>query len=232
MTGPGQPDGSILQKAVGKCLETVVQLNGTDAKCLLDTGAQVSTVVESFFRKHLAGGDNLANIDSYLRIYAANGEGIPFLGYAVAGGKPVLVPAGSLLVIECSMQPAKTPYIGVVEQNLGVVLPRGLKLGPTCVTVNKSGRIPVQVGNFSDTDIYVQPRVPIGVVNPSVPKPNVDVVQVGACSVEVRIGGQEKLQTAGIDELLPRMEFGDSLNELPNIRQPSARLRMILDIAI
>ncbi|CAC5418434.1 unnamed protein product [Mytilus coruscus] len=48
---------------------------------LLDTGAQVSTMTESFYRNHMADFGDLVDITDMLRISAANGGDIPYLGY-------------------------------------------------------------------------------------------------------------------------------------------------------
>ena len=43
--------GSIMRNAVGNCPEAIVELEGREVRCLLDTGAQVSTVTESWYRQ-------------------------------------------------------------------------------------------------------------------------------------------------------------------------------------
>jgi hypothetical protein len=70
---------SIFTRAVGKCPEAVVRINGVDVKCLLDTGAQVSTVTESCFRENFAC--ELQDVSKFIRITAANGLNIPYCGY-------------------------------------------------------------------------------------------------------------------------------------------------------
>ena len=50
--------------------------------CLLDTGAQVSTITESFFRRHLKEhAESIVDVSPYLRISAAQGLEIPYVGY-------------------------------------------------------------------------------------------------------------------------------------------------------
>lgn len=52
------------------------------ANCLLDTGSQVSTIHESFFRELLLGEvEDMLSTAGWLKITAANGLDIPFLGY-------------------------------------------------------------------------------------------------------------------------------------------------------
>ena len=42
--------GSIIENAVGNCPEVKVKLGGVDVRCLIDTGAEVSTITESFYK--------------------------------------------------------------------------------------------------------------------------------------------------------------------------------------
>ena len=42
--------GSLLHRVVGKCPEVEVKLGDATVKCLVDTGAQVSTVTRVFFQ--------------------------------------------------------------------------------------------------------------------------------------------------------------------------------------
>ncbi len=49
---------------------------------LLDTGSQVSTITEHFFKEHLAGEEkDMLYTTGWLKITAANGLDIPYLGY-------------------------------------------------------------------------------------------------------------------------------------------------------
>jgi hypothetical protein len=74
-------EGSFFQRAVGTCPEATVTLGSKEVRCLLDTGAQVSTVTESFFLNNLAEEADLWDVSSFIRISAANGGDIPFVGY-------------------------------------------------------------------------------------------------------------------------------------------------------
>ena len=49
-------------------------------RCLLDTGAQVSTITESFFREHFSQTD-LVDVTAFISISGAQGLAIPYLGY-------------------------------------------------------------------------------------------------------------------------------------------------------
>lgn len=56
--------------------------SGTPARCLLDTGTQVSTISESFFRDHLMGREeDVFPTSKWLKLTAANSLPIPYLGY-------------------------------------------------------------------------------------------------------------------------------------------------------
>ncbi len=57
-------------------------LGGVAIRCLLDTGSNVSTLTESFFKEHLHGEDkDLHCTNKWLKITAANGLPLPYLGY-------------------------------------------------------------------------------------------------------------------------------------------------------
>lgn len=55
-------------------------IDGVEVRCLLDTGDQVSPMTESFFKQHFVN-KSLMDVESCLRVYAANGQDIPFVGY-------------------------------------------------------------------------------------------------------------------------------------------------------
>lgn len=71
----------LLEHAVGKCPVANLKINGVSAACLLDTGCQVSTISERFFRDHLFGEyKDMLSTAGWLKITAANGLDIPYLG--------------------------------------------------------------------------------------------------------------------------------------------------------
>ncbi|KAL9967435.1 hypothetical protein ACROYT_G025657 [Oculina patagonica] len=43
-----------IENAVGECPEVKVRVGGVDVGCLIDTGAEVSTIMESFYKEFLA----------------------------------------------------------------------------------------------------------------------------------------------------------------------------------
>lgn len=71
-----------LERAVGTCPMVDLKIKGVPVSCLLDTGSQVSTITEGFFREHLFGDDSdVLSTSGWLKITAANGLDIPYLGY-------------------------------------------------------------------------------------------------------------------------------------------------------
>ena len=45
------------------------------------TGAQVSTITESFYNEHLAQENDLVDVGQFISISAAHGLDIPYVGY-------------------------------------------------------------------------------------------------------------------------------------------------------
>ena len=72
--------GSLIEKGIGECLQTSGLLGGQEVCCLIDTGAQVSTITESFFRQHFQK-KNLVVVFTCIRITGSYGVDIPYLGY-------------------------------------------------------------------------------------------------------------------------------------------------------
>ncbi|KAK3737241.1 hypothetical protein QZH41_010870 [Actinostola sp. cb2023] len=68
-------------KAQGNCPEVRVRVGDVDVRCLIDTGAEVSTVTESFYKEHLAPGREVVDVTSYMTISASQGLEIPYIGY-------------------------------------------------------------------------------------------------------------------------------------------------------
>lgn len=59
-----------------------LKIGGVSVSCLLKTGSQVSTITEHLFKEHLAGeADDMLSTSGWLKITAANGLDIPYLGY-------------------------------------------------------------------------------------------------------------------------------------------------------
>ena len=90
----------VLQRAVGNCPVVMIKIKGVAVPALVDTGSQVSTVTESFFKKHFSQQKLLATGD-WLTLRAANGLDVPYVGYfeadVVCASK--VVPRTGILVI-------------------------------------------------------------------------------------------------------------------------------------
>ena len=75
------------------------------------------------------------------------------------GSGPALIPARSIKVLEGSVQPAtNSPYTALVERveaNLAE-LPSGVTVGAAVVTVGPESRVPIQMANFSNKDVYIK----------------------------------------------------------------------------
>lgn len=69
-------------KLISSCPHLNVQMGGVKVPCLVDTGSMVSTISETFFRKHFEpwGQERLQSC-SWLQLKAANGLAIPYIGY-------------------------------------------------------------------------------------------------------------------------------------------------------
>lgn len=259
MEGNSKGSFTLMKKIVGKCPDVTVSVQGVDVCCLLDTGAQVSTLTEAFYQEHLAArpGIELLDISQVMKVVGTQGAVVPYRGYVeldlmiadnlfpgvgflvvrdpvntpiasrkievpgvigsnvfrdvkealvqkhgqdykdvltqstdgqkwaavismyeelvvaneehVAGkvrigaDKPVLIPAGSVQVVPASVTPSSRGlvYYAVVEEVDTLALPKGIKIGPTCVAVDKRGQIPCSVVNTSTDDVYLYPRTQI-----------------------------------------------------------------------
>ena len=308
--------GSIIENAVGDCPEVNVRVGGVDVVCLIDTGAEVSTITESFYKEYLAQGREVIDVTSHIKISASQGLEIPYVGYVelqltalshtfkglgflivkdpvstqiqarkkripgvlgsnvlrdlrkclvskygenfaevllsksaagdgatlvhalqmyrspvlsqeamaetvnengrvrLVGSGPTLVPARSIRVLEGSVKPATSlPYNALVERieaNLAE-LPSGVTVGASVVTVGGSGRIPIQVANFSTKDIYLNPRTPVAAVSTFKLEPNFEFVAIDEGHVCVcEVGSSDTvMQNDAVDAILNRMDVGN-----------------------
>ncbi|KAK3703901.1 hypothetical protein QZH41_009140 [Actinostola sp. cb2023] len=71
----------LVEHLAGNCPEVRVRVGDVDVRCLIDTGAEVSTVTESFYKEHLAPGREVVDVTSYMTISASQGLEIPYIGY-------------------------------------------------------------------------------------------------------------------------------------------------------
>jgi transposase InsO family protein len=305
--------GSLIARAIGKCPEANILLGTVEIQCLLDTGAQVSTVTESWYRQH-SGEDELLDVSTFIKITAANGLQIPFIGYIerpvtvlghtipnvgflvvrdpvdtpleqrkidvpgvlgsnvlrvvnneligkcdswrqmdgrhggvwahvlalyeecraeectpdtnsnpplgcvrVAGKKPVLIPARSIRQIEVTARAAEqsTTFVCVVErhESLARHLPGGIAIGRSLVKVSSSGRVPIQVANLSETDVYLEPKTQLGMMTPvTVEQSAYELRQVDAHEVRVEEVLMEPADPGIARDILSRMDIGGDLS--------------------
>ena len=69
---------SFWRRAVGKCITRKIRVAGVDVIALVDTGSQVTTIMESWFNEHLR---QTSTHNTYqFRLTAANGQPIPTVG--------------------------------------------------------------------------------------------------------------------------------------------------------
>lgn len=66
---------------VGPRCESVIDVAGASARCLLDTGSQVSTVSLSFYEKHLGNKVTLEKLEQLVNIEVAGGHQLPYHGF-------------------------------------------------------------------------------------------------------------------------------------------------------
>lgn len=67
---------------VGKCPHSTLGLGGTKIPCLIDTGSNVSTIREAFYRQRLEEKcPTLVDPSSWLTITATNNLAVPYVGY-------------------------------------------------------------------------------------------------------------------------------------------------------
>ena len=303
--GLGEHGSSFIARAVGECPQTVISVGPEEVKmkCLLDTGAQVSTITESFYRDHLAREGEPVGVTGFIKITGASGAEIPCIGcieidvkalghtyrdvlflvvkdptemsmktkkdnvpgvigsnifrdvrlhlkeqhgetylqqvkeegswshilalyegisvksaanlktsrVRVGGKQPVLIPARSIKVLQgtTTANISNKPIHAVIERHSVerlTPLNNGLVVGSTFVSLDRSGKVPVQVANFSEEDIYLQPRTPIGIMRPASAEDNYNVVQVSNSEIKVEeLFGNEPPNT----DVFREMKIGD-----------------------
>jgi hypothetical protein len=127
-----------MNKAIGKCPEAIVSIGMVPVRCLPDTGAQVSTITESFFDQHLKGTSQLVDTGPYIQITAANGWSVPYVGYTELDirimGK--IYPKMGFLIVKESGTPQfaarKKLVPGVIGSNIFQVIQDSGKDNKTC----------------------------------------------------------------------------------------------------
>ncbi|GFO36959.1 Pol polyprotein [Plakobranchus ocellatus] len=75
---------SLIGRTVGECPVVQFNLLGVGVKAVVDTGSQVSTIIESYYLQHVEPRGRELKRDLCLRLTAANGLELPYTGYFVA----------------------------------------------------------------------------------------------------------------------------------------------------
>ena len=77
-----QLPGIVLERAIGSCTVTTVNLGGVQVCGLLDSRSQVSTITESFFNQHFRPRESdLLDTSKWLTLTASNGLEISYISY-------------------------------------------------------------------------------------------------------------------------------------------------------
>jgi transposase InsO family protein len=70
---------------VGKDNVTSMIVEGRVVRCLLDTGSMVTTISETYYRKHLADRCELLELDCIIKLEGAGGNELPYSGFVEVG---------------------------------------------------------------------------------------------------------------------------------------------------
>lgn len=109
----------LLERAVGKCPIVEIKIKGVNTSCLLDTGSQVSTLTESFFRDSLSDhSQQMLSTSGWLKLTAANGLDIPYLGYLELDVETMgmVLPDCGFLIVKDSPNSSTVP--GLIGMNI------------------------------------------------------------------------------------------------------------------
>lgn len=103
---------------VGQCPVVEVLIQGVKTPCLIDTGSQVTTLTESYFKRHFeTRAPTMHPPIQKLKLVAANGLVIPYIGYVEVDlnicGK--VIPKRGVLIVKDSKAAA---YPGLIGMNV------------------------------------------------------------------------------------------------------------------
>ena len=126
VTGSVRSDNDSLECLIGHAPTLEVKMGGIPVVCLMDTGSQVTTVTESFFKEHLKTlAADVMDPKSWLVVRAANGIEIPYTGYIeidmeVCG---IHVPRRGVLIVKDSTDLASQEVNGLLGTNVLMQVP-------------------------------------------------------------------------------------------------------------
>ena len=89
----------------------------------------------------------------------------------------------------------------------------GLAVGRTCVRVDDTGNIPVQIANFSDRDIYLRPKTTIGKLETVQFQQRIELHFPSDSEVLVEEIAHTPSMDELVSELLSRMDISDLSKE-------------------
>lgn len=105
-----------VSKLMSSCPYLGVNMGGVEVLCLVDTGSMVSTVTESFFRRHFEPwGLEKLHSSHWLELRAANGLTIPYMGYLELD-----VQLSGKLMLRCGVLVVRDPPGDIPSQVPGV----------------------------------------------------------------------------------------------------------------
>jgi hypothetical protein len=71
----------VLNREVGDCPEMDVSMEGHVIRCLVDTGSQVTTITESFYKQLSKSKPTLQVTNAWMTVRGANQLEVPYVGY-------------------------------------------------------------------------------------------------------------------------------------------------------
>lgn len=115
----GQVDGEAAAPSkpsfIGECPAVEVTAEGVTIPCLLDTGSQVTLFSETFFKKHFNKQAEEKTKIEWLKLKAANGLRIPYVGYAMLdfqiGG--IKIPDRGVLIVSDEIMGPEQGLLGM-----------------------------------------------------------------------------------------------------------------------
>ncbi|XP_051931175.1 uncharacterized protein LOC127607116 [Hippocampus zosterae] len=110
-----------IERAVGKCPEVEIQIGGVPLRCILDSGSNVSTLTETFFRNRLNGTDEDMHCTAkWLKLTAANNLPLPYLGYVELDVQAmgIVITGCGFLIIQDNTDEASQSLQGIIGMNI------------------------------------------------------------------------------------------------------------------
>ena len=122
-----------MDQIVGTCPTIQILVNNVPLTCLVDTGSQVTTVTESFYKHFVSQLPGLIDVSSFIKLNASNGLEIPLHGLLVSSvtlEKQVYADV-HILVVKDSVNPymrtKKADVPGVIGCNLLKLLKQAME---------------------------------------------------------------------------------------------------------